>query len=226
MADSLTTRVARIIAGGAHALLDKAEGVMPDAAMMQSIREIDQVAAEMRTDLGKAEAARHLVLSQIGRLEAEHARLDESIEAAIVHQRDELARAAIGRQTDIEDLLPVLRKTRDEQSERSSDLESNIVALQAKKRELEQLLDDYRASMAGANGTAAVAGLADSERRLARVEDAAASFERVLGRQLGAGGVASGGKLGDAVKLHELAELQRDNRISERLAARKAARKA
>jgi phage shock protein A len=59
--------------------------------------------------------------------------------------------------------------------------------------------------------------------RQARVEDATSSFNRVLARQTGAGALA-GGAAGDAVKLKELAELHRDNRISERLAAIKAAR--
>jgi phage shock protein A len=41
MADSLKTRVGRVIAGGMHALLDRIEDLNPQAAMEQAIREAD-----------------------------------------------------------------------------------------------------------------------------------------------------------------------------------------
>lgn len=220
MAETIATRVARIIAGGAHALLDKAENLAPDAVMAQAIREVEQVAAEVRVDLGKAEAAKHLVLSQMARLNAEHEQLGEHIETAVAHNRDDLATAAIGRQADIEDLLPVLQKSLDEQTEHSKELESYIVALLAKKRELDQVLADYQASKASQLAAPSLAGTAD---RQARVDDAESSFGRVLGRQTGAAGVATG-ITADAGKLRELAEMQRSNRIAERLAAIKAVR--
>lgn len=110
MADSITTRISRLIAGGAHALLDRAENLAPEASMMQSIREIEQVADEVRGDLGRAEAGKHLALSQMARLNAEHETLSAQIDAALANGREDLARTAIGRQADIEDLLPVLQK--------------------------------------------------------------------------------------------------------------------
>lgn len=220
MSDSITTRVSRIITGGAHALLDKAEDLAPDALMAQSVREIEQVIAEVRVDLGKAEAAKHLVLSQIAKLNTEHEKLGEQIDIAVTQGRDDLASAAIGRQADIEDLLPVLQKSLDEHSDRSKELESYIVALFAKKRELDQLLIDYQASFA--NQAVASAHRSDGSRQ-ARVDDAESSFGRILGRQIGANGLVTG-ITGEAGKLKELAEMQRDNRIAERLAAIKAKR--
>jgi phage shock protein A len=223
MADSIATRVSRIIAGGAHALLDKAEGLAPEASMSQSIREIDQVIGEVRGDLGRAEASKHLVLNQISRLNAEHEGLADKVDSALSANRDDLARVAIGRQADIEDLLPVLKKSLDEQSEKARELEGYIVALLAKKRELEQLLTDYRESRESAAGRKSPDAAGGDGDRQARVEDATSSFNRVLAKQTGAGALA-GGAVGDAVKLKELADLHRDNRISERLAAIKVAR--
>lgn len=220
MADTIATRVSRIIAGSAHALLDKAENLAPDAVMAQSIREIDQVIGEVRVDLGKAEAGKHLVLSQIAKLNTEHEKLDEQVEVAVAQERDDLAGAAIGRQADIEDLLPVLQKSLDEQSERAKELESFIVALNAKKRELDQTLTEYQATIANQVNTPGASGASD---RQARVEEAESSFGRVLSRQTGAAGLVSGVN-SDAGKLKELAEMQRSNRIAERLAAVKASR--
>jgi phage shock protein A len=223
MADSIATRVSRIIAGSAHALLDKAESLAPNALMAQSIREVDQVVAEVRGDLGKAEAAKHLLLSQVAKLNAEHESLGEQIETAVALRHDDLAGVAIGRQTDIEDLLLVLQKSLHEQIERGKELESYIVALLAKKRELEQILNDYLATLAQPPSAPGAAGFADAAGRQARVDGAESSFGRVLARETGVAGVGTGLN-GDAGKLKALAELQRNNRIAERLAALKAAK--
>ena len=220
MSDSITTRVSRILAGGAHALLDKAENLAPDAVMAQSIREIDEVIDEVRVDLGRAEAAKHLVLSQIAKINSEHEKLSEQIEIAIAQERDDLASTAIGRQADIEDFLPVLQKSLDEQSERSKEFESYIVALLAKKRELNQVLFDYQESLSKQEVSA---DLRIESGRQTRVENAESSFSRVLGRQIGVGGIVTGVSA-EAGKLKELAEMQRCNRIAERLAAIKASR--
>lgn len=220
MAETIASRVSRIIVGGAHALLDKAENLAPEAVMSQSIREIDQVVGEVRVDLGKAEAAKHLVLSQFSKLNGEHEKLADQVDMAVSQGRDDLASAAIARQTDIEDLLPVLQKSLDEQSERAAELESYVVALLAKKRELEQTLADYLASLASQAASPSVVGTSD---RQARIEEAESSFGRVLTRQTGAN-LLVGGINGEASKLKELADMQRNNRIAERLAAAKASR--
>ncbi|MCK9605756.1 MAG: PspA/IM30 family protein [Methylomonas sp.] len=214
MTETLAARVARIIVGGAHALIDKAENLSPDAVMAQSVREIEQVVAEVRLDFGKAEAAKHLTVSQMSKLNVEHEQLTGQIEAAVTQGRDDLATAAIGRQTDIEDYLPVLQKSLDEQSEHACELENYILALQAKKRELTQLLDDYSAAPETARP-------AENPDRLNRVDDAESAFDRVMARQTGIGGPGQGINQ-DAAKLKELAELQRKQRIADRLAAIKA----
>ena len=219
MSDTITTRVARIIAGGTHALLDKAEDLAPDAIMAQSIREIEQIIGEIRLDLGKAEAAKHLVTLQITKLQEEHEKLSAQITTAVNQQRDDLAAVAIGRQTDIEDFLPVLQKSLGEQSERGTLLASYITALLAKKRELEQILNNYIATQSEPSKTSPQTSISDKQSRL---EDAENAFERILTRQLGVSGLQMGG-LEDAAKLKELADLKRNNRIAERLAAIKLA---
>lgn len=220
MAETIASRVARIVVGGTHALLDKAENLAPEAVMTQAVREIEQVAAEVRTDLGKCEAAKHLVLSRIARLNAEHETLAEQIEFALGENRDDLASAAIGRQADIEDLLPVLQKSLDEQSELAQEYESYLVALQAKKRELEQTLNDFQRSQ---ENTSADSGTTPTGRRQGRIDEAEASFARVIARQTGTAGLV-GDNMAEVAKLRELAEMQRNNRIAERLATLKAGR--
>ncbi len=219
MSESISTRVARIIAGGTYALLDKAETLAPDSVMMQSIRDIEQVASEVRVDLGKAEAAKHLVITQMTKLNEEHDKLTGQIDIAVSEQRDDLASVAIGRQADIEDYLPVLQKSLDEQDGKVKELVGYMMALLAKKRELEQILAEYQANRSLRPEMARVNNESD---RQSRVEDAEAAFGRVLAKQLGLSGLSLSGAE-DAAKIKELAELQRNKRIAERLAAIKAA---
>ncbi|HYE38533.1 MAG TPA: hypothetical protein VEB23_01295, partial [Ramlibacter sp.] len=72
MADTLKTRVARVIAGGAHAFLDKIEDAAPVAMLEQSVREIDQVTDDVRAELGRVVANRHLAQQQHLHLNKEH----------------------------------------------------------------------------------------------------------------------------------------------------------
>lgn len=114
----------------------------------------------------------------------------------------------------------MLQKNLDEQTERGKELESYIVALLAKKRELDQTLIDYQASL---NNPVVSTALQGGLERQTRVDDAELAFGRVLARQTGAMSLP-GGLNQEAGNLKELADLHRNNRIAERLAALKAAR--
>ena len=131
---------------------------------------------------------------------------------------EDLARAGVERQVLIEDQLPVLQRSLAEQSERGRELEGYITALVAKRREMEDALKAYIASTAQAGSTTTSSGKASND---ARVEQAQAAFDRVMSRQVGITGTV-GAPQGDAQKLKELADLARNNRVDERLAAIKA----
>src|SRR5215218_4543459 len=134
MTDSIATRVTRIVSGSVHALLDTVENAAPEAMMAQAIREVEQVADEVRAELGKVEAAKHLVTAQINKLNTDNEQLAAQIETALAQNREELARAGVEKQINIEDQMPVLQKSLAEQQERGKELEGYITALLAKKR--------------------------------------------------------------------------------------------
>ena len=150
MAETLALRVTRILAGSAHAFLDVVEDLAPEAMLRQAVREIDQVMSEVRTDLGKVEAAKHLVTSQINKLNNENEQIATQIETALAAGKEDLARAGIERQTLIDDQTPVLQRSLTEQQERAGELERYITALAAKRREMEEALQQYLASLAHA----------------------------------------------------------------------------
>jgi phage shock protein A len=221
MRDTLTSRVKRIIAGGAHALVDAIEDLAPDAVMEQAIRELDGAADEVRAELGKALANRHLATRRLAEENEKHEVLAGRAELAVKQGREDLAEAAIAQQLDVEAQLPVLERAIADASDSEKELEGYLTALAARRREMVNDLQAFRAAQAkatalqeGVGGTAT----GDVAGKVARAEKA---FERILGRATGLPpGTAPDAK--NAGQLRELEELSRKNRVQERLAAMKA----
>lgn len=218
MAESLKTRVGRVMAGGLHALLDKIEDLQPQAAMEQALREAGSVIDEVRHELGSVSANRHLAQQQHARLNASHEDLRDQVAQALAAGRDDLARAAVARQIDIEAQLPVLEATLAELARQEQELQGFTAALLARQREMQEALAAFRHSRAAAASAAQPAGASAVEQRLAQVSEA---FERIYQRQTGLHAAQPGGAAQEA-QLRELDDLVREHRIAERLARLKA----
>jgi phage shock protein A len=220
MAETIASRVTRVIGGSVHALLDAVENATPEASMAQAIRELDQATDEVRSELGRVEAVKHLATSSLNKLNTQKETLSEQIEIAMTKGDEVLARVGIAKQIDIDDQIPVLQRSLQEAIGRGNELEGYIAALLAKKREMESGLQDYicaRAAAGAPSGANSSGGALQD-----KVERAGSAFDRVLARQTGIAGVTSAVNP-DASKLRELQELARKHRIDERLAALKAA---
>jgi phage shock protein A len=210
-----------VIAGSLHALLDKLEDQAPEATMEQAIREVEAIADDVRSELGKATANRHLAQQQHAELNKRHLQLSENIETAIVEKREDLARVAVSRQLDIEAQLPVLETTLADLVREENELKGYVDALLGKRREMQEALNNYRTSRARAE--AAVANVSASSAS-GRLENATGAFDNVYQRQTGLNVVGHAASLEQAGRLRELEELSRNNKIDERLAKLKAAR--
>lgn len=219
MIDSIATRVTRIIAGSVNALLDAVESAAPEAMMIQAIREVDEAIDEVRGELGRVEAGKHLVASRLKRLNTESEDIAAQTEVAVAKSHDDLARTGIARQVDIEDQIPVLQRSLQETRDRSRELEGYITALLAKKREMAATLNELVAAQAAPMAPSGTPWAASAAK--AKVERAGAAFDRVVARETGAQGVTAG-VAADAQPLRELQDLARSHRIEERLAALKA----
>lgn len=219
MADSLKTRVGRVIAGGAHALLDRLEDMNPLAVMEQALREADVVIDEVRHELGTVSANRHLAQQQHARLNRSHEALRDQVAQALAAQREDLARAAVSKQIDIEAQIPVLETTLADLARQEQELQGFTAALLARKREMQEALAAWRGSRAAAASAAAPVGQAGVEQRLAAVTGA---FDRVFQRQTGLSGTQRAADLDASARLAELEALVRDHKIAERLARIKA----
>ncbi len=220
MKESLAGRVGRIISGSANALVSAVENAVPEMVLEETIREIDGAIDEVRTELGRQVAAKHLANTRLMEENRKHDELAEQIATAVAGGRDDLAEAGIARQIDIEAQIPVLERAIIEAGEKERELEGYVQALQGKKREMREELKRLVAARAekdavatgGSNAGASVAS---------RVSKAEAAFDRIMERQTGLPGGAATPDAQSAAKLVELEELTRHNRIKERLAALK-----
>lgn len=219
MADSLKARVGRVIAGGVHALLDKIEDLNPQAAMAQAIREADGVIDEVRHELGTVSANRHLAQQQHAKLNRSHEALREQVAQALAESREDLARAAVARQLDIEAQLPVLETTLADLARQEQELQGFTAALLAKKREMQAALADFQSSRAATASAAQPLGQSAVEQRLGQATEA---FDKIYQRQTGLDGTQRAGTLDQAARLSELEAMVRDHKIAERLAQIKA----
>jgi phage shock protein A len=220
--DTLRTRVGRVISGSLHAILDTLEDQAPEAMMEQAIRNVDDVMADVRTELGKASANRHLAQQQHADLNQRHLSCSVNIETAIAQSREDLARAGVARQLDIEAQLPVLEITLSDLVREESELKGFVDALLARKREMQDALLSYRTSRARMHSPTETSAGASTVQ--ARLDDAADAFDRIYARHTGSSVVSQGLSLEHGAKLRELEELSRNNKIDERLAKLKAAR--
>ena len=220
MSETLSRRVGRLVSGGFHALIDAAENLAPEAVMNESIREIERAVDEVRAELGKVLAQKHLAAKKMADESNRHEAIDANLQAAVNAGRDDLAEAGIAEQMDIEARLPVLENTIADCAAQEKELEGFIAALQAKKREMQQQLQDWHAAQQSM-GTGKTAGGNGSDlNRIARdAEKSGNAFDRVMGRQ---NAVHSSTDAAQLAKLKELEDLSRNNRIAERLAALKA----
>ena len=220
MSETLSRRVGRLVSGGFHALIDAAENLAPEAVMNESIREIERAVDEVRAELGKVLAQKHLAAKKMADESNRHEAIDANLQAAVDAGRDDLAEAGIAEQMDIEARLPILENTIADCAAQEKELEGFIAALQAKKREMQQQLQDWCAAQQSM-GTGKTAGGNGSDlNRIARdAEKSGNAFDRVMGRQ---NSVHSSTDAAQLAKLKELEDLSRNNRIAERLAALKA----
>ena len=222
MADTIATRVGRLISGSVNALIDAVENAAPETVMQQAIREIDAAIDEVRAELGKVLAGKHLAAKRIADENRRHEELTDQIELALKQGREDLAETAVARQFDIEAQLPVLESSIADSVTQQKELEGYIAALGARRREMDTELNQYRAAQRQAAQAAATAGTGapaggGAARKVGQAENA---FNRVMTRNAGVPGSSPMGA--DAAKLAELEELARRNRIQERLAEIKA----
>ncbi|NPV20536.1 PspA/IM30 family protein [Bradyrhizobium aeschynomenes] len=210
--DTLLSRAGRLIAGIAYGAIDKAEDNNKVALVKQAIREIEQAERDQRDGLAAARAEEYRLNARRAEIERETAALAEQIQVAIGENRDDLARAGIARQMDLEAQFEVLSKAIDENAER-------VDAVLTSLRAILSSLQDAQARLAELERSEVLAKQPKAAAR--KTEDAglakATRASRAIAR---ATGVPEG--IPPSPDIDELSKLKRDKDIAERLARLKA----
>jgi phage shock protein A len=207
--ENFLSRVGRLIAGIAYDAIEQAEGKNKLKVVGQAIREIERAETEARDALAAARAEEYRLNARRSEIERAMTDLAAKIEGAIADGRDDLARAGIARQMDLEAQFDVLSRAIDENNEK-----------------IEQCITSLRAVLSA---------LQDAEQRRADLEksEAASHQASTPSRKQGAGSAAVKAlRAGKAVAratgvppgipyssdIDELSTLHRDREIAARLA--------
>ena len=216
MSDKLLSRISRLVSGVAHNALSQAELAAPVPVMEQAVREIEEATAEVRTEIGKAEATKFNLERRIADLDAEHEELQSKVDIAIVDGKEALAEAGVARQLDIENQVALLKRAVADAVEEAAKLADSMNALQASRREAQDRLRDLRKAGNGGPG----GGTPAAKRSAAAKAGAAIEKAQRLGDDL----TGVPGETGEisSKDLEDLADLHRKHKIRERLAEQKA----
>lgn len=220
MKEKMTSRVGRIISGSFNALIDAVENTAPEVVMEQAIREIDEAIDDVRRELSKTIANKHLANSRLMQINQKCEDLSEKIELAVNAGRDDLAETAISQQLDMEAQIPILENQINDLSGSEKELEGYVAALQGKKREMREDLNLYKSSRKVIDSeTPVTSGGSSVENKVDRAES---TFERVITVSTGVPSGQSASDRKTAADMNELDQMSRANRVKERLAAIKA----
>ncbi|PSJ57101.1 PspA/IM30 family protein [Pseudaminobacter soli (ex Li et al. 2025)] len=206
--ESISGRVSRLAAGLVTTVIDGLERKAPEAVAEQAIREIDRAADELKSGLAALMAERKRYTLQRNDLTAERDGLDQNIRIALQEDREDLARAGIGRQDDIDAQVASIDKLIHDVDVRIDEARGALSAAAAARRDAEErvkIARRARENKAGQEGLA-IRHPAPED----RIAAALASVERLT--DLPAGKARE-------THLAELEEFGRRRRIEDRLAA-------
>jgi phage shock protein A len=210
--DGVLSRVGRLIAGVTHAAVGRLEQADPVAVVEQAMRDIETEAGNARASLASLAAERHRLESRRAEVRREVDTVGAQIETAICAGRDDLARAGVQRQMDLEAQATALDTALADVGERIEEARSAVQACVAAYREADARLSELKRSLArGPAEAPAEAPASSAQDRALRSLEAISRLTGVPNR----GGHAA------PAEMDELERLHRERTVEDRLAALK-----
>jgi phage shock protein A len=207
--EGILARMGRLLAAIASQTIDNAEGNNKIALVKQAIQEIDAGADEARNALGKSRAEEFRLKRRREEMDNEVATLTEKIRLAVSENREDLARAGVARQIDLESQAIALDGALDFVELQIDEQTKALQAMLGARREAEARLIDLENSLAQHSPGEHQVGRTSSSSKTTKAERAMAAISRVTG-------VPAEFALG-AKDLDELDRLHREKAITERL---------
>jgi phage shock protein A len=205
--EGILARMGRLLAAIASQTIDNAENNNKVALVKQAIREIDAGADEARYALGKSRAEEFRLKRRREQLDAEVNGLTEKIRLALAENREDLARAGVARQIDLESQTLALERAADFIELEIDEQTKALQAMLGARREAETRLADLEASLM--QQAPLETGEAHPTTKTMSSDRAMAAIARVTG-------VPASSVLGDKA-LDELDRLHREKEIAARL---------
>jgi phage shock protein A len=205
--EGILVRMGRLLAAIANQTVDNAENSNKVALVRQAIREIDAGADEARSALGKSRAEEFRLKSRREEMNNEVASLTVKIRLAVSENREDLARAGVARQIDVESQAVALERALDFVGLEIEEQTKALQAMLGARREADARLADLEKSIA--QHSPQESGQTPAVSKTVKAERAISAISRVTGVPAGS---PSGGK-----DLDELDRLHREKAISERL---------
>lgn len=205
--EGILARMGRLLAAIASDTIDSAESSNRVAMVKQAIREIDAGADEARQALGKSRAEEFRLKRRREELDAEVAGLTDKIRLAVAESREDLARAGVARQIDLESQGTALERAMDFIELEIDEQTKALQAMLGARREAETRLADLEASLT--KHAPQETGRAAGATKTVSPDRAMAAIARVTG-------VPTSGTPGDK-ELDELDRLHREKEIAARL---------
>ena len=207
--DNFLSRVGRLIAGIAYDAIEQAEGKNKLKVVSQAIREIERAENEARQALATARAEEYRLNARRTEIEREMTDLAAKIKSAIDEGRDDLARAGIARQIDLEAQSEVLSRAIDENTEKIEQSVTSLRAVLSALQDAEQRRVDLEKSEAEVSVSAGPAMKSGGTSAAAKALRAGRAVARATGVPAG---------IPFSSDIDELSTLHRDKEITARLA--------
>jgi len=201
--EGILARMGRLLAAIASQTIDNAESSNKVAVVKQAIREIDAGADEARYALGKSRAEEFRLKRRREELDAEVTSLTEKIRLAIAENREDLARAGVARQIDLESQGIALERATDFIELEIDEQTKALQAMLGARREAEARLADLEQSLA--QHSPHEPGRGASTTKIASADLAMAAIARVTG--VPASSVLGGKELDELDRLHREKEI-------------------
>ena len=205
--EGILARMGRLLAAIASQTIDNAENNNKVALVKQAIREIDAGADEARYALGKSRAEEFRLRKRREELDAEVMSLNDKIRLAIAENREDLARAGVARQIDLESQQIALERAMDFIELEIDEQTKALQAMLGARREAEMRLTELEQSLI--QQSPAETGRGAAQTNTISADRAMAAIARVTG-------VPASSVLGDK-ELDELDRLHREREIAARL---------
>ena len=213
MAETVLVRIRRVIETNVEKAVDLAERASGPVLMREAVRELERTETKLKSDRASAHDRRDRAADAQRQIKAKLAELDDHARYALGKGREDLARAAVERQVDLEAERDGWASAEAEAKIEAKCLEQAIADIAARRQRMTRELAAAQREAA----PRARSGESVQSRVAKAIDRADQMFDRAMAERSPAADPAE-----TAVKMADIEQMKRADAVDERLAALKA----